>query len=453
MTICKECVIELFSKIYSKFQDRRESMLVFCSTMDIPFSESIYDMAVHAFATRGDAEEYKIATAYLSFLNSNVGKSAGTTFSDSDIFSRLFDAGGGFDSNAQFKIDKAKEENLTLNERITDLELENSSLLKENSILKPENTKLQSRLTAAETAAATFRISAEQEVARKEGLKIQLESEINRISSELSITKLNLSDTGKKLKEKIEECASLQKTINSYNKQNLVLESGADNAAKKLSEYAEKKEKELSELSEKYEADIKSLKNRISELLIQLEDEKNSNKIVAVEIQPEEKKEEIPEEYIKEWGEGLSLKDYEFMVDEIADWKNKHEITKKAEDLLLHKIVRLELKIRNIEKIDGDTSEELKALQTLIKTANFIERKSINANIVGGEKDTFGEWIKDIEDHAPAEWYKNQKKFKDIEGITPYLNKHVTRSLKNFITGSRDFDSSMELLSGDDKSE
>ena len=449
MTICKECVIELFSKIYSKFQDRRESMLVFCSTMDIPFSESIYDMAVHAFATRGDAEEYKIATAYLSFLNSNVGKSAGTTFSDSDIFSRLFDAGGGFDSNAQFKIDKAKEENLTLNERITDLELENSSLLKENSILKPENTKLQSRLTAAETAAATFRISAEQEVARKEGLKIQLESEINRISSELSITKLNLSDTGKKLKEKIEECASLQKTINSYNKQNLVLESGADNAAKKLSEYAEKKEKELSELSEKYEADIKSLKNRISELLIQLEDEKNSNKIVTMEIQPEEKKEEIPEEYIFEWGEGFDLKDYEFMNKRSAIWRDKHEITTEAKEVLLREIVIQELLMRKERALKNDPAKEQKALQALIGTANFVEKTTVKERAPQTNK-LLGVVWGDIEKNEPSEWWEKQKKFKDADNMDYYLSKYVTRPIKNFTTGSRDFDPSIVLSGGDE---
>jgi len=300
--LCKSCLEILYLKIFDRLKDRKESIIEFASMMDVPFSENIYNMSINAFATRGETNEYKLATTYLSFINSNVGKSYGTTFYDSENFNRLFDEGGGFDSNAQFKLDRAEEEIISLTEHIKDLELENSSLSKENSVLKPENVKLQSKLTASETAVATLKISNEQEIARKEGLKIQLESEITRLSSELNITKRNLSDTGKKLKEKTDECNTLQKTVNSYNKQSLVLENDATDASRSLEKYKEKKDKELEELTVKYEEDTKKLKAEVQKLSVELEDQKNISNGIYLD---KKSGEEIPEDYIFEWGEGV----------------------------------------------------------------------------------------------------------------------------------------------------
>jgi hypothetical protein len=156
-------------------------------------------------------------------------------------------------------------------------------------------------------------------------------------------------------------------------------------------------------------------------------------------------KEEIPEEYIFEWGNGFNLEDYKFLNKKIEVWKEKHEIVKESEDVLLHKIVILELKIRKKESTGDDTSDDLKLLQNLMKTANFVEKKSVNAQSSGG-KFLIGLAAEDMEKYEPAEWYEDQKKFKDIEGIDEYLKTYVTRPLKNFITGSRDFDSVLDNL-------
>jgi hypothetical protein len=108
--------------------------------------------------------------------------------------------------------------------------------------------------------------------------------------------------------------------------------------------------------------------------------------------------------------------------------------------------------MRKKRALGDDPSEEQKALQNLIKTANFVERKSItaqNQNI----KDSFGEWIKEIEDTSPAEWVDNQKKFKDIDGLQGYIKKYIIRPLKNFVTGSRDFDSILDNMPDGDTDE
>jgi hypothetical protein len=62
--------------------------------------------------------------------------------------------------------------------------------------------------------------------------------------------------------------------------------------------------------------------------------------------------------------------------------------------------------------------------------------------------DTFGNWIKDVETMTPAEWYKEQEKYRDMDGIEEDLE-DIKRSIKNFITDSRDFTSTeLEGLTG-----
>ena len=48
-------------------------------------------------------------------------------------------------------------------------------------------------------------------------------------------------------------------------------------------------------------------------------------------------------------------------------------------------------------------------------------------------------FIKNIEETTPAEYYKDKELFKDFDSIEEYIKKFITRPLKNFITGSRDF--------------
>jgi regulator of replication initiation timing len=450
LPLCKDCVIENYISEYSSVGDRREAMIRTCATLDITFSDNIFEMAISSFVTRGATEESSFPALYISYLNSNPGRNVGDDFTDSEIFNKLFESGYGVSSNVQFKYDRAEEDIINLNSQLQDLEISNGSLLKENELLKSENTKLQTRLTSAETQLATLKISNEQEVARKEGLKIKLESEINKINSELSISKQNLANSDRQLKEKSDELLNLQKTIKSFDKQVLVLENDAEVATKNLEKYTAEKEKELLVLNSKYETETAELKAKISKLLIEIEDLKFIPKKEEDEVD-DVPKEDIPKEYIFEWGEGFDLKDYQFMNEEATVWKEKHEIKNEAEELLLHEIIILKLQMRKKRANgDSDLKEDRRSLQDMIRNAQFIKRESINQPSSDDSRDLVGLWSKDIEDFSPAEWYDNHKKFRDIEGIDGYLKKHLTRPVKNFTTGSRDFDSGMDLLSGDD---
>jgi hypothetical protein len=61
-----------------------------------------------------------------------------------------------------------------------------------------------------------------------------------------------------------------------------------------------------------------------------------------------------------------------------------------------------------------------------------------NAASSGKNAESFGVWIRDIEQLVPAEWYKDQSKYKDIDGLQDDIT-DIKRSIGNFITGSREF--------------
>jgi hypothetical protein len=55
-----------------------------------------------------------------------------------------------------------------------------------------------------------------------------------------------------------------------------------------------------------------------------------------------------------------------------------------------------------------------------------------------------------IEETEPAEYYADKTMFKDFDNIGFYFEKYVTRPLKNFVMGSRDFNVETEKDGDDD---
>ena len=124
-----------------------------------------------------------------------------------------------------------------------------------------------------------------------------------------------------------------------------------------------------------------------------------------------------------------------------------------AEQTLLHHIAYKQFEIRKAREsnpTDTDLSTSLlKQLQDLIKTASIDPGKA-NAAGQGKNMESFSAFIKMIEETEPAEFYSEKDMFKDIDNIDFYFTKYVTRPLKNFVMGSRDFNVEAEK-EGDDE--
>lgn len=162
------------------------------------------------------------------------------------------------------------------------------------------------------------------------------------------------------------------------------------------------------------------------------------------------------EDYQFEWGRGYTLEEYEWLERRAFEYKQHHSIDTPAEKALLREIVFKEYEIRKAREALDPYDGLLKDFQRLVKDANLAPAQGSNS---GKSMETFGMFIKQIEEKEPAEVFGDQRQaFVDWQNIREYFLKYIVRSIKNFITGSKDFnvdsvDDDMDAFDDDTLSE
>lgn len=145
-----------------------------------------------------------------------------------------------------------------------------------------------------------------------------------------------------------------------------------------------------------------------------------------------------PEEIKVFWGEGFDDKEYFFLENELSNWKKTHKCDTYSEILLLKELCILTLDIRKRRSASQAVDGLRKQLQELMKTASVDPAKTNSIN-AGKSTDRFGVWLSDIENKKPSEWFNDLNKYKDMDGLIPYIKDYIVRPTKNFFTGSKDF--------------
>jgi len=149
------------------------------------------------------------------------------------------------------------------------------------------------------------------------------------------------------------------------------------------------------------------------------------------------------------WGNGMSFEDYDFLERELSEWKATNRSDTKAEISLLKELCQKELEIRKNRELGKSTAALVKEKQDLMKTC-AVDPQKANAAGAGKSQDTFSSFIKIIEENEPADIFNDKDLFKDYQNIDFYFKKYVTRPLKNYITGSRDFNVEKDEEDGKD---
>ena len=147
----------------------------------------------------------------------------------------------------------------------------------------------------------------------------------------------------------------------------------------------------------------------------------------------------VSQDVIDFWGTGYKIEDYRWLEYQLNDWKKTHKCDTKAEETLLREIVFKQWDIEKDRKSGTTVGSKVKELQDLMKTANLDPAKANALSGAGRGVETFGDFIRVIEEVEPAEYYEDRELFKDFDNIGKYFEKYVTRAIKNFIVGSRDF--------------
>lgn len=149
----------------------------------------------------------------------------------------------------------------------------------------------------------------------------------------------------------------------------------------------------------------------------------------------------IPAEVINFWGNDLKREDIEFLENEYLEFKNTHSAETRAEVVLLKQICFNLLDIKKARLANDPTDKLVKEMQDLMKSLT-ISPNVVKANALNAGGESFGQWIEDIERSEPAQWLLSDPRgeiYRDVGNTEEYFQKYVVRPLKNFILGSRDF--------------
>ena len=151
----------------------------------------------------------------------------------------------------------------------------------------------------------------------------------------------------------------------------------------------------------------------------------------------------IPQDVLTFWGKDLKRDDIEFLETQFTNFKQTHKSDTYAEIVLLKQVcyTMLDIKTARATTPPGDTSDLVKELQTLMKNL-AISPNAINAANADKGLETFGLWKADIEREEPAQWLSTDERgdmYRDVGNVEEYFQKYFVRPLKNFITGSKDF--------------
>jgi hypothetical protein len=164
--------------------------------------------------------------------------------------------------------------------------------------------------------------------------------------------------------------------------------------------------------------------------------------IIGLELEPEdplEDHEKNAEELKQFWGDKFEFEDYEWLETEYSKWRTTNPPNNRNEETILKLVVLKLLSIRKEINAGHDTSKLEEGLTKLMNAGALSPAQSTAAN-QGKNKDCFGEWIKEIEKTEPAEWWKDNSIYRDIDNIAEYWKVHILRPFLNFWGIQKDFD-------------
>ena len=156
---------------------------------------------------------------------------------------------------------------------------------------------------------------------------------------------------------------------------------------------------------------------------------------------------EISEETIRRFGLGFDDNAYKVMENEYNSWVEKYgePIDKRQEELytsLCYLKYNLQVSVQTSANGVGALANAYKGYIEAATTEIEDRKKKAEADV---ELSPLGVLIRDIEDHCPAEYYKDKKLYADFDKLKEYITRFMARPLRNILTGSKELDKEFNL--------
>lgn len=162
----------------------------------------------------------------------------------------------------------------------------------------------------------------------------------------------------------------------------------------------------------------------------------------------EDESEKINPKDIEKWGIGYDLVDYETLNTHYKFLKNANPNCDSNQELFINNLCFIYMKEMKALRID-DTKAFTDLSTLYIKTFKEAGLKTVKDT---SESKDFvaGVSIATIEKYTPAEFYKDQKLYKDFDGIGGIIKRFFTRPLKNLQFGTNEQDDEYSIQDGDE---
>lgn len=164
------------------------------------------------------------------------------------------------------------------------------------------------------------------------------------------------------------------------------------------------------------------------------------------ELEQDAQEEPVSEETITRWGDGFAVSEYRALDAHYKTLKQKTDPDDVVQDS--HVIAACIAKIlsdRARRTGDLDTWDKLqKSYQSSLKAAN-LKTMTMSAEQQSENDQTWGQFIKKVEQYTPAEIYQDKKLYADFDGLKSYFQRFVLRPMRNFFGGTRDKDKEFSI--------
>lgn len=127
--------------------------------------------------------------------------------------------------------------------------------------------------------------------------------------------------------------------------------------------------------------------------------------------------EEARPEIKKTFGSGFSNEDYLYLQDQYDDWCIRTQVDSKSQETYVVQICLQSLDIYKDRKCGKDVTNKLKALDTLMNSANLQPKQNVSNSAT--DNLTFGQLIEKWEQEEPIP--EPTDEFKDVDGIGKYI--------------------------------
>lgn len=122
-------------------------------------------------------------------------------------------------------------------------------------------------------------------------------------------------------------------------------------------------------------------------------------------------------EIVKLFGSGFSNEDYLYLQDQYDDWCTRTQVDSKSQQIYVVQICMQLLDIYKDRKSNKNVNDKLKALDSLMNSANLQPRQNVNNSAT--DSLTFGQLIEKWENEEPIP--EPTEEFKDVDGIGKYI--------------------------------